>query len=297
MKAILSEYYGDNVRWFLATVIDHSPPYGLEGRIKIRIHGIHSDDVNDIPQKDLPWAQVMLPGDTHGVSGLGTVPQILPGALVFGIFLDGQTSQLPMVLGSIPRVEYPTSVQAEKRDDLTTNPFSYDFVQSNAEAVDPVLNVTSSSEADTTRFFIDNGFRAKQAASIVGVLHTISALDPTQEGNGFGIAGWPKDSSRYSRFYAYAQRLLPSKDPNSYDVQLLYVLHEMKSARRIAYTKLLGAKDIEGSLYGTRIDGIDSYGNGMVAAMVKYYVHPNTKCDKGQAEAKALEIYKALGAR
>lgn len=297
MKAIMSEYYGDNLRWFLATVIDHSPPYGLEGRIKIRIHGIHSDDVNDIPQKDLPWAQVMLPGDTYGVSGLGSVPQILPGALVFGFFLDGQTSQLPMVLGSLPRVEYPTSVQANGRDDITVNPFSYDFVQTNAEAVDPILNVTSSSAADTIRYFIDNGFNAKQASSIVGVLDTISGLDPTQEANGFGIAGWPVTSSRYSRFYAYAQRLLPAKDPLSYDVQLLYVLHEMKSAKRLAYTKVLQARDIEGSLYGTRIDGIDSYGNGMVAAMVKYYVHPETKCSKSDAESRALQFYAALGAR
>ena len=28
------EYYGDNVRWFIATVIDASPPFGFEGRVK-----------------------------------------------------------------------------------------------------------------------------------------------------------------------------------------------------------------------------------------------------------------------
>jgi hypothetical protein len=297
MKAIMSEYYGDEVRWFLGTVIDNSPPYGLEGRVKIRIHGIHSDDVNDIPQKDLPWAQVMLPGDQYGVSGLGTAPQLLAGALVFGIFLDGKVSQLPMILGSLPRVEYPTSVQAQGREDLASNPFSYDFQQTNADAVDPILNVTSSSAADTAKFFIDNGFRAKQASSIVGVLQEISNLDPTQEANGYGIAGWPKDSPRYKRFFAYCQRLLPAKDPSSYDVQLLYVLHELKSSKRIAYTKVLAANDIEGTLYGERIDGIDRYGNGMVAALVKYYVHPNTKCDKASAEGIALRIYGGLGAR
>ena len=88
MKTWENEYYGDNVRWFVANVIDNTPPYGLEGRVKIRIHGIHTDiaDESGIPQRDLPWAQVMNPGDTYGVSGLGTSTMILPGALVW-IFL------------------------------------------------------------------------------------------------------------------------------------------------------------------------------------------------------------------
>ena len=34
-RPILSEFYGDNTRWFVATVVDASPPYGYEGRVKI----------------------------------------------------------------------------------------------------------------------------------------------------------------------------------------------------------------------------------------------------------------------
>ena len=143
MKAINKEYYGDDTRWFVATVIDGSPPRGLEGRVKIRIHGVHSPSTKDIPQKDLPWAQVMMPGDTYGVSGLGTACHIQAGALVFGMFLDGKASQLPFVFGSMPRIEYPTTIQAEGRDDASSNPFSFDFRQSNAETVGP-RNETSS---------------------------------------------------------------------------------------------------------------------------------------------------------
>ena len=42
---IQSEFYGDNVRWFIATVIDASPPFGFEGRVKIRVHGLHSRNI------------------------------------------------------------------------------------------------------------------------------------------------------------------------------------------------------------------------------------------------------------
>ena len=76
MGPIPTEYYGDNTRWFIGRVIDAVPPAGLEGRIQIRIYGIHSDNVNDVPQRDLPWAQVMNPSNSYGVSGFGVMPHI-----------------------------------------------------------------------------------------------------------------------------------------------------------------------------------------------------------------------------
>jgi hypothetical protein len=300
MRTFNTEYYGDDVRWFVGTVIDNTPPYGLEGRVQIRIHGIHTDttDKTGIPQRDLPWAQVMNPGDTYGVSGLGTSAQILPGALVFGFFLDGVTSQLPMVLGSLPRIEFPTSVQASDREDPASNPFAYSFVQSNAEAVDPAIeNSGPLAAGEVARYFIDNGFNAKQASSITGVLQEISNLDPYNTSNGIGIAGWIPNSPRYHRFYAYIGRLAPIRDAFDMEGQLLYVLHELKTARSIALSKMLRAREIEGNLYGEKIDGIEEKGNGQVAALVKYYVDTRTACSQGSAIGKAKAIYGGLGAR
>jgi hypothetical protein len=297
MKTYNKEFYGDDVRWFVANVIDATPPHGYEGRVKIRIHGIHSGDVNQIPQKDLPWAQVMLPSDTYGVSGLGTIPHIQAGAIVFGFFLDGINSQVPLIVGSLPHVEYPTSVQSQYRMDPATNPFAYYFQQTNAQMEDPIFETEGIPAADVARYFIDNGFNAKQASSITGVLQTISGLSPTQEGNGFGIAGWPKDSARYARFNSYIKRLAPTKTAKDFDGQLLYVLHELQTTNSTALSKILRAREIEGSLYGEKIDGIEEKGNGQVAALVKYYVHPLTTCSKGAAEGAAKGIYGGLGAR
>ena len=101
-------FYGDQIRWFLGKVINANDPDML-GRVQVRISGIHSNYQNDIPEYTLPWASVMNPGTEGGTSGIGKIPQILPGATVFGIFIDGKTSQVPLVLGSLNQVEKPTS--------------------------------------------------------------------------------------------------------------------------------------------------------------------------------------------
>ena len=302
MKTIPTEFYGDNVRWFMGRCIDASPPPGLEGRIKVRVFGVHSPNTDDIPQKDLPWAQVMNPSSSYGVSGLGVNTQILPGAMIFGIFLDGTSSQLPMVLGSLPNIEYPTSVQAAAREDISTNPFAFIFDQTNAAVQDPVYYGTQSDDGlsfveveaqrrvdknDVARFFIDNGLNAKQASSMTGVLMAISGLSSTKPG---GIAGYPVDSPRYKRFISYARRLTPTKNFYELDVQLMFIMTELHTSQKTAYSKLLMSGQIEGNLYGENIDGIDKRGNGMVAALMKYFVHPDTFKDGEKEGAKEQAV-------
>ena len=287
MSVINQEYYGDDFRWFIATVIDNSPPYGMEGRIQIRIQGIHSRDTNDIPQKDLPWAQVMTPSDTFGGSGFGTHCQILPGSLVFGMFLDGVHSQLPMVLGSLPRIEYPSSVQAATQTDLVSNPFSYEFQQSNSQLQDPVFyndpeaTNTQGTAADAVTFFIDNGLNAREASSITGILDAVSGLDATNTANGFGIAGYPTTSPRYSRFVAYIQRLSPSRTAEDFAGQLMYVMQEIGTSKSTAYSKMIRTTDI----------------GEQVLILSKYYLHPLTDVNIADAITSAVTTYKGLGAR
>lgn len=307
MRTILSEYYGDNTRWFVAKVINGRPPPGFEGRVQIRIFGVHSDTTDDIPQRDLPWAQVMLPSSSFGVSGLGVGSHILAGAMVFGIFLDGKNSQLPLVLGSLPHTEYPTTVQAEGREDIASNPFALDYLQSNAQMLDPQLtgwevNANFSGGQDDQRtvnageainFFIDNGMNAKQANSMVAVLSEISGLRPSQKGNGFGLGGW--SGGRYQRFIKYSQRILPSKTPESGDLQLMYVMHEMHTTHRIAYGKILRAQEIDGTEYGEKEDGIP-HKTGMISILQKYYIDSNVRFDPHTAERTANSMLNAGGA-
>lgn len=114
---MMEKFYGDTVRWFLGMVINNVDPFTEPtGRVQVRIYGIH-DNVEKISNSNLPWAVVLLPATEGGVDGIGRSPDLKPGAQVFGIFLDGEDSQLPLVLGSIPRVSIPQNI-----DTTTYNP-------------------------------------------------------------------------------------------------------------------------------------------------------------------------------
>ena len=101
---MLNNFYGDNVRWFIGLVVDVNDPLKLD-RIKVRVWGIHTSDTVAISNDDLPWAAVCIPVTEGGSSGIGANSQIKPRAQVFGLFLDGKDSQLPLILGSIPKIE------------------------------------------------------------------------------------------------------------------------------------------------------------------------------------------------
>lgn len=283
MFPIQNEYYGDETRWFVGRVIDSTPPYGLEGRVKVRIDGVHTKNTIDIPQADLPWAHVLLPGNSFGTSGFGSVPQIAANALVFGIFLDGKQSQLPIVLGTIPTIEYPTSVQTDSKDDTSSNLFAYEYTQSNYEGVDPKvfnLDVENSDERKTIafNFFLDNGFTLKQTCGIVGLLFSIADLDPTFENEEFfGIAAWEKQSNRFIRLTRFASLFSPGKDVKSFDLQLIFVLNELRTTRTVAQSKILATEEYKGSANGIRIGSREIRNNGSVAAMYTYYLSNKTK--------------------
>lgn len=107
LKTLYNDFYGDETRWWVGVVQSTDDPI-TQGRVRVRIYGIHSASEDDIPNSSLPWAQVVAPITQGGTSGInGTPVGIQAYAQVFGIFLDGKHSQLPLVLGSIPRVDGP----------------------------------------------------------------------------------------------------------------------------------------------------------------------------------------------
>ena len=99
-----TEFYGDNTRWFIGVVKNINDPLEL-GRVQVKIFGIHEGTKEDIPDADLPYAQVVMPITEGGVKGLGNTVGLQVNARVFGIFLDGKNSQDPLVLGSLPKIE------------------------------------------------------------------------------------------------------------------------------------------------------------------------------------------------
>mgnify|MGYP001254752879 FL=1 len=88
---------------FVGVVEDRFDPEKL-GRLRVRVLGVHTSDKNKIATADLPWASVVLPTTSAGISGLGQSPSfIVEGAWVWGYFRDGDKLMQEMVIvGTLP---------------------------------------------------------------------------------------------------------------------------------------------------------------------------------------------------
>lgn len=286
----MKEYYGDNVRWFVADVIDSSPPYGLEGRIRIRIHGIHSPSTQDISQADLPWAQMVIPSTEGGVSGLGSNPKIEAGSLVFGFFMDGKHSQVPLVIGSLPRIEYPSRIQRQiEFDDVIerTNPVE-DFYNQAVVSVEADLDETVeydlswfSSEVDrrkalAVRFFVSNGYTLKQACALSAGLLLMSRFNPgfTTPQGAYGIGGWKGQRLKNLKVF--------NESWDRFTVQLAFVLYELNTTQADAASRLL------------RVDTLSPGNKNCQTAVAKFYFDWRTAKDIDPLVAAAQELYDDL---
>ena len=105
MQEVYKHFMGeDGFVWFTGVVEDRNDPTSL-GRVRVRCLGFHTEDLNDIPTKDLPWAHVMHPVTDPSMQGLGHTPSFLvEGSWVFGFFLDAKEIQQPMIMGSLPGI-------------------------------------------------------------------------------------------------------------------------------------------------------------------------------------------------
>lgn len=234
----MNNFYGDNQRWFVATVISTDDP-AERGRVKIRIHGIHSSSGIDVPEYALPWAEVMLPSTEGGTSGIGRIPRIMSSAFVFGVFLDGPTSQAPLVLGSMTHKKGPSVAyrQAVGRGEFV----SKDAFSSNGTIVpdDIKSQYISPTNLEQNRliamqFFVRNGFAPEVAAAIVGNFQAESNINPgipsaVPGENSYGIAQWNAAAAagnRLGKLKKFANN--EGKDYTDLFTQLEYTIHELR---------------------------------------------------------------------
>lgn len=255
LRPIQKEFYGDDYRWFFGTVINSHPPTGLEGRVKVRIYGVHSGNTDDIPEKDLPWAQVLIPTTEGGASGIGKIPQLVSGAFVFGVFLDGISSQTPLILGSLPRTEFPSDTQSG-RQVSSSDEFKYDQERLQNVVASSLKNdklAEASVELrrqQAMKFFIDNGYELIYAAAITGALEGVSRFktydDVTEET--VGIARWNNTTeigSRFADLLKFAAQYSPNSDWRLFSIQLQFVVFELRNRFNLVNRKLLSTSNIK----------------------------------------------------
>lgn len=100
----------DGFRWWIGQI---PPISAMEGqvdgkgwgnRFKVRIIGYHPYSEAELPNKDLPWAQCLIPTTAgSGAANVATGVQLQPGDTVLGFFLDGDNAQIPVILATFGR--------------------------------------------------------------------------------------------------------------------------------------------------------------------------------------------------
>jgi len=208
----MNKFYGDTLRWFIGVIESNADPLHV-GRCRVRVYGVHNDDVDAVPESALPWASCLVPTTEDGVSGLGRSPGLKPGAMVFGFYMDGQLSQQPIIMGSIPRIEVLPDVDASDAPALAASdvPRARDSRDIPPRGVDGVTQafIGNSNTEKAFNFLVGNGYSKIQAAAICGNFIVESGMDPaiTSQVPGeasFGIAQWNPAAGRLQRLQAYA---------------------------------------------------------------------------------------------
>ena len=224
-------FYGDQNRWFVGLVIDIDDPLKLD-RVKVRIQGIHTHDTSLIPNSDLPWAQVAIPVTEGGSSGIGANASLKPRAQVFGFFLDGKNSQLPLVLGSIPKIE----TYANQSGDADN---AYPSLNKKSELGNIDLDLDGNSNIEKAfNFFVSEegcNYTTEQACGMIGnfCVESGPTLNPKavapSEGS-TGIAQWNPAAAagnRLGKLIEYSATL--GLDHLSLGAQLLYTKYELET--------------------------------------------------------------------
>jgi hypothetical protein len=108
----------DGFRWWIGQIpptssqSDQANGAGWGNRCKVRILGYHPYSEVELPNEDLPWAQVMVPTTAGtGAANYATNTKLQQGDVVFGFFLDGDNAQLPVIIGCFGRTDKVSSEQ------------------------------------------------------------------------------------------------------------------------------------------------------------------------------------------
>jgi hypothetical protein len=98
----------DGFYWWMGKVETRVDPLGL-GRCQVRIFGWHTENKNELPTVDLPWALPLLPVNN---SKSFSTPKV--DDWVVGFFTDGGNGQAPIMMGVLPGVISEDATQQEE---------------------------------------------------------------------------------------------------------------------------------------------------------------------------------------
>tara|TARA_X000000368_G_C23053550_1_gene722700 strand:+ start:2257 stop:3471 length:1215 start_codon:yes stop_codon:yes gene_type:complete len=100
------------MKMYFGVVEDRNDPLMI-GRVRVRVHGIHTHEKTLVSTMDLPWSTVIMPVTTAGLGGFGDTPSLVEGTSVVGLFTDNDKQQF-MVLGVNQGISQDGFIENEK---------------------------------------------------------------------------------------------------------------------------------------------------------------------------------------
>lgn len=195
--------FGEIVQSWIGTITNVMDPH-QSGRVQIRVFGRH-DDVANIPDSDLPWAQVLQPVTSAARGRIGTAPVgAVVGSRVYGVWLD-RDHQYPLVLGTVGRAGTPQQGQTEggapaidisqgsippATQNSASNPYSslypsrvpvtqIDSGQQNIDSVAPTTGVAVTQAVEEGMQYATVPTTAAADPNQTDVLQILRSIDPT----------------------------------------------------------------------------------------------------------------------
>ena len=173
--------FGEVTQVWIGIVTNVMDPH-QSGRVQVRVFGRH-DDVTNIPDSDLPWAQVMQPVTSAARGRIGTAPVgLVVGSRIVGLWLDRDT-QYPLVLGAVGRAGAATPGQTEGGAPAVNTAVGSIPAATQGSATNAY---TSLDPTRTSISLIDSGI-----ANIDSVLRSAGTVVTSAVEEGMSFAGFP----------------------------------------------------------------------------------------------------------
>lgn len=257
-----------------------------------------SGALNTLSNGDLPWAKVALPTTSAGHGGIGEGRHGLePETWVYGIFLDGDACQQPLILGVISGGPGGGSGRGGSDGSGTGS------VGSGEALAGSGINTAGTGGSNAEKAYdilIRNGYSPQNAAGIVGNLIRESTnkgdIDPTIKersgGGGFGIAQWT-GSSRQNALKNFA-----GSKYNTLEGQMGFLIHELRTSEKRAERLLQNSRNsvANSTLAFLNFERPKGYSGKYAAMNGGQGVPPGSKLAKDRI-ATAEDFYKKMQGR
>lgn len=152
---------------YVGVVENRMDPLKL-GRCKVRIMGLHTEDKTMLPTDELPWAIPLGSIYSASISGIGRSPTgIVQGSTVLVSFLDGESCQQPVMMGTLYGI--PQTKSAAFVNDLTNGIVTTDeageLVTTDGDSVTDIIDSLISSSEETPETIQSTGKKYKVVAT------------------------------------------------------------------------------------------------------------------------------------